>query len=177
MNNIERIKATLKVVPDFPKPGISFKDITPLLANAEMFKITIDELINLIKDIKFDVVVGLESRGFWFGVSIAQKLGLPFVPIRKKGKLPRPTVEASYQLEYGTDYIQVHKQDIPAGANVLIVDDIIATGGTILATQKLMQQLNAKAEHALVLAYLEELAFGPQNIEKAGIKVHSLLKL
>ncbi|XQP55807.1 MAG: adenine phosphoribosyltransferase [Mycoplasmoidaceae bacterium] len=177
MNNIERIKATLKVVPDFPKPGISFKDITPLLANAEMFKITIDELINLVKDVKFDVVVGLESRGFWFGVSIAQRLGLPFVPIRKKGKLPRPTVEASYQLEYGTDYIQVHKEDIPAGANVLIVDDIIATGGTILATQKLMQQLNAKVEHALVLAYLEELAFGPENIEKAGIKVHSLLKL
>lgn len=177
MNNIDLIKSTMKVIPDFPKPGISFKDITPILANPKVFNIAIDELVNLVKDIKIDVVVGLESRGFWFAIPIAQRLGVPFVPVRKRGKLPRKTVEAAYELEYGRDYIQIHQDDIPSGANVLIVDDIVATGGTILATKDLMNKLNAKAEHLLVLGSLADLPQGIAKIEKAGIKVHSLLKL
>lgn len=177
MNNIERIKNAMKVIPNFPKKGISFKDITPILADAKLFKITITELIRLIKNYHFDVVVGLESRGFWFGVSIAQKLGLGFVPIRKRGKLPRETVEASYELEYGKDYIQMHKDDIKPGDNVLIVDDIVATGGTILATKKLLDQVHAKAEHVLVFGSLADLSSGPRKIEQAGLKLHALLKL
>lgn len=177
MDNKQLIKSTLKVVQDFPKPGISFKDITPILANAKVFKITIDELLKTIKRIKFDAVVGLESRGFWFAIPIAQRLGVPFIPVRKKGKLPRRTVEAAYELEYGRDYIQVHKDDIREGSNVLIVDDIVATGGTILATKDLMNKIKVKAEHLLVLASLAELPQGIKNIEKAGIHVHSLFKL
>ena len=177
MDNKHLIKKTLKVIPNFPKPGISFKDITPIFANAKVFEITINELLKLVKGIKFDAVVGLEARGFWFAIPIALKLKIPFVPIRKKGKLPRKTIEASYELEYGKDYIQIHANDIPEGANVLIVDDVVATGGTILAVKKLMTQLKAKAHHLLVLASLADLPQGPRKIEKAGIKVHSLLKL
>lgn len=176
MNNKELIKNSIAIVKDFPTRGISFKDITPIFASPKLFKLTIKELAKLIRGYKFDVVVGLESRGFWFALPLANELGLPFVPVRKSGKLPRPTVSASYSLEYGKDKIEVHKQDIKRGANVLIVDDIIATGGTILATKKLFDQLKAKAEHVLVLGYLEELPEGIAKIEQAGMKVHSLLK-
>lgn len=176
MKNKELIKNTIKVIPDFPKPGISFKDITPILANAKIFKTTIDEMLKLVKGIKFDAVVALEARGFLFGIAIAQKLNLPFVPIRKKGKLPRATVEAAFELEYGKDYIQIHRDDIPPKSNILIVDDIVATGGTILAANELLTKLKAKAKHLLVLGCLEELPQGPKKIEQAGIKVHSLLK-
>lgn len=177
MDNKQLIKRTMKVIPNFPIPGISFKDITPILANAKVFDITINELLKLVKGIKFDAVVGLEARGFWFAVPIAQKLKVPFIPVRKRGKLPRKTFEASYELEYGKDYIQIHADDIRPGSNVLIVDDVVATGGTILAVKKLMVQLKAKANHLLVLASLADLPQGPRKIEKAGIKVHSLLKL
>ncbi len=176
MKNKELIKNTIKVIPDFPKPGISFKDITPILANAKIFKTTIDEMLKLVKGIKFDAVVALEARGFLFGIAIAQKLNLPFIPIRKKGKLPRATVEAAFELEYGKDYIQIHRDDIRPKSNILIVDDIVATGGTILAANELLTKLKAKAKHLLVLGCLEELPQGPKKIEQAGIKVHSLLK-
>lgn len=176
MTNKELIKATIKVVPGFPRPGISFKDITPILANAKAFKITIDEMLKLVKGIKFDAVVALEARGFLFGVPIAQKLNVPFVPVRKKGKLPRATVQAAYELEYGRDYIQIHKNDIRPGSNVLIVDDIVATGGTILATNRLLNKLKVKSKHLLVLGCLEDLPQARKKIEQAGVKVHALLK-
>lgn len=175
--NIEIIQNTLKVVPDFPKKGISFKDITPIFTKPDVLKLTLNEMVKTIEGQQFDVVVGLESRGFLFGVPIAQLLNIPFVPVRKKGKLPRETVSVSYALEYGQDTIEVHKEDIKPGARVLIVDDIVATGGTVLAVKEMMKKLNAKCEHLLVLGYLEELSFGPKKIEEAGIKVHSILKL
>ncbi len=176
-NKIELIKQSIKVIPDFPKPGISFKDITPILANPFVMKDAIELLAETVKDIKFDAVVGLESRGFWFGVPLALRLGLPFIPIRKKGKLPRPTAEVEYQLEYGEDYIQVHKEDIKPGANILMVDDIVATGGTILAAKQLMEQLKAKANHLIVLGCLADLPAGPEKLQKSGISIHYLLKL
>ncbi|XQP54912.1 MAG: adenine phosphoribosyltransferase [Mycoplasmoidaceae bacterium] len=175
--NIITIKNTLKVVPNFPKKGISFKDITPIFTKPNVLKLTIKEMLKTLKGQKFDIVVGLESRGFWFALPIAEVLNIPFVPIRKKGKLPRTTVSASYALEYGKDTIEVHKYDIKPGSRVLVVDDIIATGGTVLAVKKMMNQLKAKCEHLLVLGYLAELPEGPKKIERAGIKVHSLLKL
>lgn len=175
--NLNTIKNTMKVVPDFPKKGISFKDITPIFTKPNVLKLTIKEMLKTIKDCKFDVVVGLESRGFWFAIPIAEALGLPFVPVRKKGKLPRRTVSASYALEYGKDTIEIHKYDIKPGSRVLIVDDVVATGGTVLAVKEMMQKLKAKAEHLLVLGYLEELPEGPQKLKKAGIKVHNLLVL
>ena len=122
--NLNLIKKTMKVVPDFPKKGISFKDITPIFANPKILKLTIKEMLNTIKGLKFDAVVGLESRGFWFAIPIATALNLPFVPVRKKGKLPRKTVSATYQLEYGNDTIQIHKNDIKPKSRVLIVDDV-----------------------------------------------------
>lgn len=176
-NNLAIIKKTMKVVPNFPKKGVSFKDITPIFASPSVLKLTIKEMLKTIKNNKFDVVVGLESRGFWFALPVAQALNLPFVPIRKKGKLPRKTVSASYALEYGKDSIEVHKQDIKPGSRVLIVDDIVATGGTILAVKNLMKQLKARAEHLVVFGCLEELPEGPAKLKKAGIQVHSLLDL
>lgn len=175
--NLNLIKNTMKVVPDFPKKGISFKDITPIFTKPQVLKLTIKEMLKTIKGLKFDVVVALESRGFWFGIPIAEALNLPFVPVRKKGKLPRRTVSASYALEYGKDTIEVHKYDIKSKDRVLIVDDVVATGGTVLAVKEMMNKLHAKAEHLLVLGYLEELPEGPKKLEKAGIKVHNLLKL
>jgi len=172
----QKIFNKVAIVPDFPTRGISFKDITPIFADPKIFKLTIKELAKLVKGHKFDVVCGLESRGFWFALPLANELGLPFVPIRKKGKLPRKTVSATYTLEYGKDAIEVHKQDIKPGARVLVVDDIVATGGTILATAELMKKLHAKFEHVLLLGYLEEIPQGIEKIEQLGIKVHTLLK-
>lgn len=175
--NITTIKNTLKVVPNFPKKGISFKDITPIFTKPAVLRLTIKEMLKTIKNQKFDIVVGLESRGFWFALPIAEALNLPFVPIRKKGKLPRTTVSATYALEYGKDAMEVHKYDIKPGSRVLIVDDIVATGGTVLAVKKMMNQLKAKAEHLLVLGALAELPEGIKKIERTGIKVHHLLNL
>lgn len=175
--SLRTIKNTLKVVPNFPKKGISFKDITPIFTKPKVLKLTINEMLKTIKGNKFDIVVALESRGFLFGTLIAQSLNLPFVPIRKKGKLPRTTVSASYALEYGKDTIEMHKYDVKPGSRVLIVDDIVATGGTVLAVKQMMKQVKAKAEHLLVLGVLAELPEGPAKIEKAGTKVHYLLKL
>lgn len=174
--NKQIIKDHIAVVPDFPKKGISFKDITPLFADPKIFELTIKELCNMVKDQKFDCIAGIESRGFWFALPMAQALNLPFVPIRKKGKLPRPTVQAEYSLEYGTDVLQVHKDDIHAGSNILVVDDIVATGGTLIAVKEMMKKLNAKCEHAVVLGHLGELKGALDKINEKGIKVHSLIE-
>lgn len=174
--NKQIIKDHIAIVLDFPKKGISFKDITPLFADPKAFELTIKELCNLVKDYKFDCIAGIESRGFWFALPMAQALNLPFVPIRKKGKLPRETVEAEYFLEYGKDVLQVHKEDIRAGSNALVVDDIVATGGTLIAVKEMMAKLNAKCEHAVVLGHLGELKGALEKIAQKGVKVHSLIE-
>ncbi|MGB7595050.1 MAG: adenine phosphoribosyltransferase [Erysipelotrichaceae bacterium] len=128
-------------IPDFPIPGILFRDITPLMANGEVFKAASDDIIEFAKKVDAEVVVGPESRGFIFGCPISYALGIGFVPVRKPGKLPRETVSYRYELEYGVNELHVHKDSIHPGQRVLIVDDLLATGGTVEATIKLVEQL------------------------------------
>lgn len=141
-------------IPDFPEPGIIFRDITSIIGNADGLKLAVDELQAAVKDLDFDVIAGLEARGFIFGMPLAYNLHKPFIPIRKKGKLPRETVSETYDLEYGTATIEVHKEDILPGQKVLLVDDLLATGGTIKAGIKLVERLGAKVAGVLVILEL-----------------------
>ena len=141
-------------IPDFPEPGIIFRDITSIIGNADGLKLAVDELQAAVKDLDFDVIAGPEARGFIFGMPLAYNLHKPFIPIRKKGKLPRETVSETYDLEYGTATIEVHKEDILPGQKVLLVDDLLATGGTIRAGIKLVERLGAKVAGVLVILEL-----------------------
>ncbi|MBQ6312274.1 MAG: adenine phosphoribosyltransferase [Lachnospiraceae bacterium] len=141
-------------IPDFPEPGIIFRDITSIIGNADGLKLAVDELQAAVKDLDFDVIAGLEARGFIFGMPLAYNLHKPFIPIRKKGKLPRETVSETYDLEYGTATIEVHKEDILPGQKVLLVDDLLATGGTIRAGIKLVERLGAEVAGVLVILEL-----------------------
>lgn len=142
-------------IPDFPQPGIIFRDVTSILQSAEGLKMSVDGILEKLKDVDFDVVVGPESRGFIFGVPVAYAMNKPFIPIRKKGKLPRETIEESYDLEYGRATVEIHKDAILPGQKVVIVDDLIATGGTSLANIKLVERLGGKI---VKLVYVMELA-------------------
>lgn len=135
----EKIKAAVRNVPDFPKEGIMFKDITPILQNVALCREITTEFSKRISELKPDLIVGIESRGFLFGMLIAQEMGIPFVPIRKKGKLPADCYSVEYELEYGTACIEIHKDAIKAGNRVLIHDDLLATGGTVLASAELIR--------------------------------------
>lgn len=139
----DKIKQTLRDVPDFPKPGIIFKDITPVLKNSALCAEITIALASQLKGIKIDVVAGIESRGFLFGLALAQALNVPFVPIRKAGKLPYKTIKQSYDLEYGSATLEVHEDAFLSGQQVLIHDDLLATGGTVVAASKLVEQLGA----------------------------------
>lgn len=138
--SVEMLDKNIRRIPDFPKPGILFYDITSVLVNPEAFKYVIDQMVSIYKDKKIDAVAGVESRGFIFAAPFAEKLGIPLVLIRKKGKLPGDTYECSYSLEYGTATVEVHKADIKKGQNILVVDDLIATGGTLAAAKNLIEQ-------------------------------------
>ncbi len=151
-------------IPDFPEPGIIFRDVTSVLQDADGLQLAVDEMEGKIEDLDFDVVVGPESRGFIFGMPIAYNMHKPFVLIRKKGKLPRETVEISYDLEYGSATIEMHKDSIKPGQKVLIVDDLIATGGTTQAMVELIESLGGKVVGVCVLM---ELA-GLKGKEKLG---------
>lgn len=146
----------IRDIPDFPKPGIQFKDITTLLKDGPSFKAAIDGLLAQIGDRKVDAVVGMESRGFIFGAPIAYALGVGFVPVRKLGKLPADVVSVEYDLEYGSATLEMHKDAITPGARVLIVDDLLATGGTVAGTIELVKQLRGEI---VALAFLIELTF------------------
>jgi len=137
----QQLKRVIRDVPDFPKPGIVFKDITPILKNADLCSAILDHFIDRLQPRAIDVVAGIESRGFLFGLPLAQRLGKPFVPIRKQGKLPARTVRQSYALEYGEATIEIHEDAFMAGARVLVHDDLLATGGTVLASSELIQKL------------------------------------
>jgi len=147
--------AYVRDVPDFPKPGILFKDITPLLADADAFKLCIAALAEPYRDVRLDAVCAIESRGFIFGAAMARELGAGFVPIRKPGKLPSRTIGAEYALEYGSDRLEMHADALGAGARVILVDDVIATGGTLLAACALIAQLGAELVAASVVIELE----------------------
>lgn len=138
------LKEKIRVIDGFPKPGISFKDVTTILSDGEAFKYVIDKLAELAKDKKVDIVVGPEARGFVFGAPLAYALGAGFVPVRKPGKLPAETLRYEYDLEYGTDTLEMHKDAIKKGQRVLIVDDLLATGGTISSVAKLVNELGGE---------------------------------
>ncbi|WP_088890766.1 adenine phosphoribosyltransferase [Leptolyngbya ohadii] len=146
------LKSLIREIPDFPKPGILFKDITTLLRNPDGLRYTIDTLADKCADFAVDYVVGMESRGFIFGAPLAYKMGVGFVPVRKPGKLPSATHSIEYALEYGTDRLEMHQDALHDGARVLIVDDLIATGGTAAATAQLIQQTGCElAAYAFII--------------------------
>ncbi|MBC2581143.1 adenine phosphoribosyltransferase [Clostridium sp. DJ247] len=138
------LKEKIRVIEGFPKEGISFKDITTILENKDAFKYTIDKIAEHLKDKNIDIVVGPEARGFLFGAPVAYAIGAGFVPVRKKGKLPYDTVSISYDLEYGSDELEIHKDSIKPGQRVAIVDDLLATGGTIASVAKLVEQVGGE---------------------------------
>lgn len=152
---MKKIEEYVRTIPDFPEPGIMFRDITSVLQDADGFKLAIDEMMKLVEGLDFDVVVGAESRGFILGAPIAYLLNKPMVLVRKKGKLPCETVEQSYELEYGTATVEMHKDAIKPGQKVLLVDDLIATGGTVEASAKLVEKLGGEV---VKIIFLMELA-------------------
>lgn len=161
---MKTVKDYITSIPDFPEPGIIFRDITSVIGDADGLKLAIDEMQKKLDGIEFDAIAGLESRGFLFGMPIAYNLGKPFIPVRKKGKLPRETVSASYELEYGTAEIEVHKEDIRPGMKIVIIDDLIATGGTLRAAAQLFEKLDASVVKMICLLELKDLA-GRKNLE------------
>lgn len=144
-------------IPDFPEPGIMFRDITTVIGDPDGLKLAVDEMAACLDGVKFDAIVGLESRGFLFGMPIAYNLHKPFIPVRKKGKLPRATVEKEYDLEYGSAIIEIHKDDIKPGMKVVVIDDLIATGGTLKAAGELIEELGAKVVKMVCLMELRGL--------------------
>ncbi|WP_437921597.1 adenine phosphoribosyltransferase [Sphingobacterium sp. LRF_L2] len=145
MSNVEeRLKSIIRDIPDFPQPGIVFKDITPILKDQGLCNAVVDEFVERLQGQEIDVIAGVESRGFLFGMMLANKLNIPFVPIRKQGKLPFKTISESYKLEYGQATIEVHEDAFPAGSKVLIHDDLLATGGTVVAASKLIEKLGGQ---------------------------------
>jgi len=163
----------IRNVPDFPKPGIQFKDVTSLLQHPDAFKHVIDAWAERYGDKGLDVIVGVDARGFIFGAALAYVMGLPFVPARKKGKLPADVVSEEFQLEYGTDTVEIHSDALKAGQKVLIIDDLLATGGTVEAVAKLVRRLGADIVEAAFLIELPPLK-GRQRLE--GIPVHTLIE-
>lgn len=166
-------KALIRDLPNYPVEGVIFRDLTTLWQNGEAFKSAIDDLYDLIKDIHFDKVVGIEARGFIFGSIIAHKKGVGFVPVRKKNKLPWKTYSEEYALEYGTDIIEIHQDAIKPGEKALIVDDLLATGGTTEAAIKLIRQI--KDADVAAAAFLVELTF-LNGKEKLDIPSYSLIQ-
>lgn len=173
MSHSNPLTAYIRDVPDFPKPGILFRDITPLLANATAFGDAVAAMADPVVILQPTHVLGLESRGFIFGSALAQRLGVGFVPARKPGKLPLPTHREGYGLEYGTDALEIHQDAFKAGDRVLIVDDVMATGGTAAAAQRLIQTTGA---HPVALTVFIELTGLPGREKVEGLPVFSVLR-
>jgi adenine phosphoribosyltransferase len=171
--HMEDLKKFIREIPDFPKPGILFYDITTLLQDPLALRMTVDRFVWIFARKEVDKVVGMESRGFMFGPIVAYDLNAGFVPVRKPGKLPAETVEQTYELEYGTDRLQMHKDAISPGEQVLIVDDLVATGGTALATAKLVEDLGGKV---VGFGFVVELTFLQPRKELEGYTIESLIQ-
>lgn len=169
----EQLKTIIRDVPDFPKPGIIFKDITPLLADVKSFQSVIDAFAKRYADRQIDYVVGVESRGFIFGAALAYRIDAGFVPVRKKGKLPYKTESVEYSLEYGTDHVEIHQDAVHENSRVLIVDDLLATGGTCKATCDLVKKTGGSI---IECAFVIELAFLKGREKLAGQEVFSLIE-
>ena len=164
----------IRTISDYPKPGIQFRDITTLLADSSAYRETIDQLAAPYQDARIDRVVGIEARGFILGGALADRLRAGFVPVRKKGKLPHETLRVAYALEYGTDEIEIHRDAVAHGERVLLVDDLIATGGTALAAVQLLETLHATIVAAAFVIDLPELG-GSEKLRARGIATHTLL--
>ena len=173
-NEFDYVRQTVRQVPDFPKPGILFLDITTATKDAKSLNLMIDFLYEKFKDENIDYVAGIESRGFIFGTPLACRLGAGFVPIRKPNKLPAETIKESYSLEYGTDTIEMHADAIKSGDRVLIIDDLLATGGTAVAACNLVKKVGADIVAAAFIIELDPLK-GREKIESKGVKVVSML--
>ena len=165
---MKRVEDYIRSIPNFPKKGIIFRDITTVLQDPDGLKLAIDQMIQLLDGVEFDVIAGAESRGFLFGVPIAYALGKAFVPIRKKGKLPCETISQTYDLEYGSATIEIHKDALKPGQKVVLVDDLIATGGTMKAAAQLVEQLGAEVVRII---FLLELAGLEGRTQLAGYDV------
>lgn len=167
------IKSVVKTVPDYPKPGIMFRDVTSVLEDHQAFSASIRLLAEHYGPMQFDKIAGTEARGFLFGAPLALELGIGFIPVRKPNKLPREVVSETYELEYGTDTLQMHKDAVKPGEKVLMLDDLLATGGTMLATASLIRQLGGVVEHAGFIINLPDLG-GSQKLSEQGIQHYAL---
>ncbi|SDL77695.1 adenine phosphoribosyltransferase [Maricaulis salignorans] len=168
------LKAAIRTIPDYPKPGVMFRDVTTLIGDPRAFRIAIDQMVQPWAGAKIDQVAGTEARGFILGGAVAHQLSVGFVPVRKKGKLPWRTLSEEYELEYGTDTIEIHSDAVREGDRVLLVDDLIATGGTAEASIKLLQRAGATVVGATFIIDLPELG-GAKRIEALGVPVSSLV--
>lgn len=168
----EKLQAAIRDVPHFPKPGIIFKDITPLLANAELFQLSIDKIAATAADLEVDKVVGIDARGFIFGPPVALKRKVGFVPIRKQGKLPWKTRSKAYALEYGENVLELHQDSVQPGDRVMVIDDLLATGGTAAATVELLKELGAEV---VCVTFLIELDFLNGRAAIDCDRIHSII--
>ena len=170
------LKSHIRTVPDWPAPGVQFRDITPLLQNPRVFRVLIDAFVHRYMDpaLRPDIVAGLDARGFILGSVVAYELGLGFVPIRKKGKLPFTTVEETYELEYGSATVELHTDAIQPGQRVLLIDDLIATGGTMMAGKRLIDRLGGSICEGAAIVDLPELG-GSQRLRDEGLQLFTLL--
>jgi adenine phosphoribosyltransferase len=170
----DSLVSAIRNIPDYPKPGIMFRDITTLLGNARAFRRAIDELVHPYAGAKIDKIAGIEARGFILGGAIAHQMSAGFIPIRKKGKLPHETVRVAYSLEYGLDEMEMHKDAVAPGEKVILVDDLIATGGTAEGAAKLLRQMGAEIVAACFVIDLPELG-GRAKLEALGVPVRTLV--
>ena len=173
MKNNCLLEKSIRNIPDFPKRGILFRDVTTLIQDKTAFKKSVDLLAKNYNGLKIDKIVGVEARGFIFGAALAHKIGAGFVPVRKKGKLPYKTISTTYELEYGTDTLEIHKDAICPGEKILIIDDLLATGGTVKAVINLIKQLGGKI---LGIGFIIELVDLHGKEKLKGYPVHSLVK-
>lgn len=167
------LKSKIREIADFPKKGVSFKDITTLLKDGKVFKYLIDRLSDQLRDLNIDIIAAPEARGFLIGTPVAYNLGIGFVPIRKPGKLPAETISCEYELEYGTDLLEIHRDAIEPGQRVALLDDLLATGGTVLASAKLIEELGGEV---VTINFIIELNYLDGRDELKGYKVDSLIQ-
>jgi adenine phosphoribosyltransferase len=170
---VETIRAHIRTVPDWPAPGVQFRDITPLLSTPRVFRVLIDEFVHRYFDVRPDAIAGLDARGFIIGSVVAYELNIGFVPIRKKGKLPFTTVQESYELEYGSATVEMHTDAVKPGDRVVLIDDLIATGGTMMAGRRLLERLGATVIEGAAIVDLPELG-GSTRLRDSGLAIFTL---
>ena len=174
MSPADYIRSHIRTVPDWPAPGVQFRDITPLLADPRVFRVLIDQFVHRYFDARPDAIAGLDARGFIIGAVVAYELNRGFVPSRKKGKLPFTTVEETYELEYGSATVEMHTDAVKPGDRVVLIDDLIATGGTMMAGRRLLERMGAQVIEGAAIVDLPELG-GSQRLRESGLDVFTLV--